>query len=62
MSSSQGWLRDPQRFPVIIGLDSPETEGLVRAGGQADVIVYTGRYPLLNMIGRWLRSSTPSRV
>jgi len=53
VSSSQGWLRDPQRFPVIIGLDSPETEGLVRAGGQVDVIVYTGRYPLLNAIGRW---------
>ena len=35
VSSSRGWLRDPQRFPVIIGLDSPETEGLVRAGGQA---------------------------
>jgi multidrug resistance efflux pump len=53
VSSSQGWLRDPQRFPVIIGLDSPETEGLVRAGGQADVVVYTGRHPLLNTLARW---------
>jgi multidrug resistance efflux pump len=53
VSSAQGWLRDPQRFPVIIGLDSPETEGLVRAGGQADVVVYTGRHPILNTIARW---------
>jgi multidrug resistance efflux pump len=49
---SQGWLRDPQRFPVIVGFDKAETEGLLRAGGQADVIVYTGSRPILNTIGR----------
>jgi multidrug resistance efflux pump len=50
---SQGWLRDPQRFPVVIGFDRAEVEGLLRAGGQADVIVYTGRRPILNAIG-WI--------
>lgn len=48
-----GWLRDPQRFPVIVELDAPgEAAGMLRAGGQVDVIVYTGRHPLLNLLGR----------
>jgi multidrug resistance efflux pump len=51
VTSSQGWLRDPQRFPVIIGIDPGEAQGLLRAGGQADVIVYTGNHHLLNAIG-----------
>jgi multidrug resistance efflux pump len=51
VSSSQGWLRDPQRFPVIIGLESDEAAGFLRVGGQADVIVYTGNYHVLNAIG-----------
>ncbi len=53
VTSAQGWLRDPQRFPVIIALDATETERLRRAGAQADVIVYTAGYPLLNQLG-WL--------
>ena len=50
VSSSKGWLRDPQRFPVIIGFEDPEVEGRLRAGGQVDVIVYTGDHPILNAI------------
>ncbi len=53
VQGTQGWLRDPQRFPVIIGFDSGTAVGLLRAGGQADVIIYTGRRPLLNTIG-WI--------
>jgi multidrug resistance efflux pump len=41
ITSAQGWLRDPQRFPVIIGLNEGEADGLRRVGGQADVVVYT---------------------
>jgi multidrug resistance efflux pump len=52
IQSSQGWLRDPQRFPVIIGFDPGTASGLLRVGGQADVIVYTGRNPILNLIGK----------
>lgn len=51
VSGSKGWLRDPQRFPVIIAIEDDVT-GLVRAGGQADVIVYSGGDPLLKLIGR----------
>jgi multidrug resistance efflux pump len=52
VQSAKGWLRDPQRFPVIIGFEAGTAEGLLRAGGQADVIVYTGRRPILNTIGK----------
>jgi multidrug resistance efflux pump len=52
VQGSQGWLRDPQRFPVIVAFDPATARGLLRAGGQADVIIYTGRNPILNLIGK----------
>ena len=51
VSSSQGWLREPQRFPVIIRIDDQEALGLIRSGGQADVIIYASGNPILNLIG-----------
>jgi multidrug resistance efflux pump len=50
--AAQGWLRDPQRFPVIIRFEGDEARGFLRAGGQASVIVYAGSNPLLNFVGR----------
>lgn len=50
--SAQGWLRDPQRFPVIIRLEDETARSFLRAGGQASVIVYAGANPLLNTVGR----------
>jgi multidrug resistance efflux pump len=52
VQSTQGWLRDPQRFPVIIAFDRGTTRGLLRAGGQADVIIYAGGNQILNLIGK----------
>jgi multidrug resistance efflux pump len=52
VQSSQGWLRDPQRFPVIIGFELGTASGLLRSGGQADVIIYTGGNSILNLIGK----------
>ena len=52
VSESTGWLRDPQRFPVIISFANDEAAEFLRAGGQANVIVYTGRRPILNAIGK----------
>jgi multidrug resistance efflux pump len=54
VSSSKGWLRDPQRFPVVIAFEGDEVTGYLRAGGQVDVLVYTSKRPILNMIG-WMR-------
>ena len=52
VSSSEGWLRDPQRFPVVVALAPGQAAGLLRSGGQVDVIVYTGNHPILNTIGK----------
>lgn len=52
VSESSGWLRDPQRFPVIISFADGAAAEYRRAGGQANVIVYTGRRPILNAIGK----------
>lgn len=52
VSSAQGWLRDPQRFPVMIELEDKEIVSKLRQGSQAEIVVYTGKKPLLNMIAR----------
>lgn len=50
IQSSSTWLRDPQRFPVTIRINDERAIALCRAGGQADVSVYTGDSWLLNTI------------
>lgn len=57
---TRSWLRDPQRFPVIIEVtnyvfDAHGTGG-VRLNSQADVIVYTGDHFFWNALGWiWIR-------
>jgi len=53
VGSSSSWLREPQRFPVTIAFDNEEALELCRAGAQADVMVYTGNYGLLNSIANF---------
>ncbi|GEA49794.1 multidrug resistance protein A [Vibrio inusitatus NBRC 102082] len=52
VKSSTGWLREPQRFPVIISFDEPIAPGLRRVGGQADVQFYTSDNFILNGIAK----------
>jgi len=52
ISSKNSWLQDPQRFPVIIAIKDTAAINLCRAGGQADVVVYTGKHPFLNAIAK----------
>ena len=47
------WLRESQRFPVLISLGKDIPADLLRTGGQADIMVYTGDRPLLNTLARW---------
>jgi multidrug resistance efflux pump len=54
ISGPTGWLRDPQRFPVIIEFTDAASAGFRREGGQADVIVYTSGNVVLNMLG-WIQ-------
>lgn len=53
VESSSGWLRDPQRFPVIIAFDDKMLRKESRLGGQVDVVVFTGDNGFLNTLGRW---------
>lgn len=57
---STGWMRDPQRFTVIIKLsDEVYGKNLLREGGQADVITYTSDNYIINSFGKlwiWLTS------
>jgi len=52
VTGTTGWLRDPQRFQVIIGIESPDAYQYLRPGGQADVVVYTGGNILLNGLAK----------
>jgi hypothetical protein len=59
----QGWLREPQRFPVRIQLleedSAPIGPDAGRSGAQANVIIFTSKHSLLNPIGRlWIRAIT----
>jgi len=54
IKNDRDWLRPSQRFPVVIEFDPnlhDTLRGQLRAGGQADVIVYTDRYPLVRKLG-----------
>jgi multidrug resistance efflux pump len=52
VENSRDWLRQAQRIPVAIEFDPNERTRLrgVRVGGQAEVLVYTGRHPVMNLL------------
>ena len=52
VSQAQGWLRDPQRFAVIIAFDEGEAVGYKRVGGQVNVVVFTSGNFVLNAIAK----------
>ncbi len=56
IQNSRDWLRQAQRFPVVIDFDTGQDEQLVhhlRIGGQADIIAYTGDEGPLRLLGGW---------
>ncbi len=56
IKSTSGWLRDAQRFAIIIDFADDEAYGLRRTGGQVDVQIYTGDHAILNALGwLWIR-------
>ncbi|PTO70516.1 HlyD family secretion protein [Vibrio splendidus] len=55
-SQQTGWLRQTQMLPITIEFDNEEVTGMLRVGGQADVIVYSGDNFVFNAIGKvWIR-------
>ncbi len=56
ITNNRDWLRQAQRFPVVIEFDLQQINQLrhyIRIGGQAEVIVYTKGHAMLNTLG-WL--------
>lgn len=53
VQSSRDWLRQAQRFPVLVEFDKGVLAGVpgIREGGQAEALVYTGDNPVLNFLG-----------
>jgi multidrug resistance efflux pump len=56
VQNARDWLRNAQRFPVVIDFDDPgqATELGARVGSQVSVTVYTGDRPILNAMGRFV--------
>lgn len=55
-NNQTGWLRQTQMLPVSIEFDKADTSGLLRIGGQADIVVYTSDNFVFNLLGKaWIR-------
>jgi len=55
IDNNRDWLRQSQRFPVIVTFDPMQAEGLarqLRIGGQSSVIVYTEGHGFLKFVGQ----------
>ena len=55
VENNRDWLRQAQRFPVIIGFDIAQQESLrhqLRVGGQASVIAYADGHGVLSLLGK----------
>ena len=55
IQNDRDWLRESQRFPVIIGFDTQQDANLrkqLRIGGQASVIAYSEGTTLLRLLGK----------
>ena len=59
VTNQSGWLRQTQRFPVMIRFDEDMPKGSLRVGGQADIMMYTDESSLMNVFGKvWIRVIT----
>ena len=56
VQNARDWLRNAQRFPVLIDFEDPAEAAKLgaRVGSQVSVLVYTGERPILNTLGRGL--------
>lgn len=52
VSPTTGWLRQPQRFPVVVDLGEDVPAEALRVGSQANVMAFTGREGILRPLGR----------
>lgn len=53
--NDSGWVREAQRFPVRLVFAEQRPRG-VRHGSQANIVIYTGDNPVMNLLGTlWIR-------
>ena len=54
INNDKNWLRDAQRFPVLVNFEVPLDEGgkRLKVGSQASVLVYTGDHWLMNSLAK----------
>ena len=55
IQNDRDWLRQSQRFPVIVGFDTQQDEALrrnLRIGGQASIIAYSEGTSVLKLLGK----------
>ncbi len=55
IDNNRDWLRQSQRYPVVIAIDPGQHEqlqGFIRIGGQAEVMVFTEGHGLLKILGK----------
>jgi multidrug resistance efflux pump len=54
IENKRGWLRDAQRFPVLIDVELPEEEArkVIKVGSQVSAIVYTGDHWISNNLAK----------
>ncbi len=54
IENKRDWLRDAQRFPVLIDVELPEEEArkVVKVGSQVVAIVYTGDHGISNILAK----------
>jgi multidrug resistance efflux pump len=53
IENDKNWLRESQRFPVLVDFDTDSVKGLgLRVGSQASVTVYASDHAVLNSLGR----------
>lgn len=55
IDNNRDWLRQSQRFPVVISFDPSQQEQLrnqVRVGGQVEVMAYSDGHPFLTQLGK----------
>jgi multidrug resistance efflux pump len=50
VNDEKDWLRQPQRFPVLLSAQEPVPEEAIRVGAVGSVVVYTGDHPVLNAL------------
>ena len=55
IQNDNNWLRDAQRYPVLVDFELPKDgrQTRLKVGSQVSVVVYTGKHWIFNPLARW---------